>query len=295
MAGTAWSSTIDLILQTLETNLTGTVFVAPAGTLRRLPDALGGDPNQWIKLQAAASKSKASFFELLRAKAHFLMLPETIVTKLGGSWRVQVRENTLGDQAAGLTVLNTDVDTVVINIPTASLALARAASNLGRSNGPNFDILVSLYHEMTHALIDLRAYYDDDFQKLCADGFDAYQNASGPDGQIFYPTAAFSEAASYYVDDKVGRWCDALYKLDVLSRNTTQDPVIRRDELDSIAISYNAVKGPYGKILGTPVQTPDLSPTLRDAIDKQILDSGPLTKAFDDTLLGSLRDALLPP
>jgi hypothetical protein len=295
MADSDWFSAIDSVLGALEGGINGTVFVAPAGTVGQLPDAIGGDPKQWIKLQAAAAKSKDSFFELLRAKAHFLMLPQTIVTKVKESWRIQLEEYTTGSGLAGTTVLNPDVQTVVIDIPAASLALARSGSSLGRSNERNLAIFATLYHEMTHALIDLREFYDEEFQNLCADGFAAYDLATGVDGAKLYPTTAFSEAAAYYVSDKVDRWCEALFQLDVVSRNTSQAPVFRHDELDAIAFTYNKRAGPYGIVLNNPIQSPDLSDALRAAIDKQILDSGPLTMPFDDTLLGSLRTALLPP
>jgi hypothetical protein len=58
-----------------------------------LPDALGGDQKWWLPLQAAAAVSKDSFFELLRAKTHFLMMPETIITNLKEASRVQLLQD----------------------------------------------------------------------------------------------------------------------------------------------------------------------------------------------------------
>ncbi len=292
MADSAWFSPIDTVLGSITSRYNTNVFVAPIGTLAPLPAWLGGDPKQWIRLQGAASKSKDAFFVLMSAKARFLMLPQTIITKVKESWRIQLEEHTLPKGLDGLTVLNPDVQTVIVDVPTASLALARSASSLGRSNENNLSIFAAIYHEMTHALIYLREFYDEEFQNLCNDGFAAYDPATGDDGANLYPTTAFSEAAAYYVSDKVDRWCSALYQLDVVSRNTTQAAAFRNDELDTIAFNYNKRKGPYGIVLEDPIKSPDLSDALRAAIDKQILDNGPLTQPFDDTLLGKLSTAL---
>jgi hypothetical protein len=40
------------------------------------------------------------------------------------------------------------------------------------------------------------------------------------------------------------------------------------------------------------IESPDLSPALRDAIDKKVLDGLPLTQPFDQTPLAGLSNAL---
>jgi hypothetical protein len=300
---TATFETVGKVVHAFESIYTRTVFArahgleaGPVGTLSPLPDALGGDQKWRPALQAVVTVSKDSFFELLRAKAHFLMLPETIATTLKETSRVQLFEDSAG-VLDGLTEWNEEAKTASIHIPKASEALVHAASSLGRDNNQNLKILETLYHESTHAWIDLREFYEDDdaFQQLYANGLDAYQSATTATKTPVPAKLAFSEAAAYYVGDKIARWCKALYDLDVLSRDKPQAPGGLDFELESIAIRYDKFVPTYGKVvLAGEITSPELSIPLRDAIDKKILDGLPLTQPFSRTPLADLRNALSP-
>lgn len=296
MADTNWHFPIELvrILRSLESGYQGTVFAGRVGTVTPLPDALGGDQKQWPALQDTAAKSKDPFFELLRAKAHFLMLPETIVTTLKETSRVRFLEDSVGEERAGTTDCDEKTHTASIHIPAASQALARAASSLGRDNAQNLGIFKAIYHEMTHAWLCLHEFYsnDNELQKLYADGVAAYSRATLDTGRVLPAELAFTEAAAYYVGDKIARWCEALSKLDALSRNPPQDLAALDFELESIALGFGKFVPTYGQTLMGSIQSPDLSPALRDAIDKKVLDGLPLTKPFAETPLAGLRRAL---
>lgn len=305
MANDRWATatfeTVGKVVHAFESIYTRTVFArvhgleaGPVGTLAPLPDALGGDQKWWPALQAVVTVSKDSFFELLRAKAHFLVLPETIVTTMKETSRVQLFEDSVG-LLDGRTDWDEEAQQASIHIPKASEAVVRAASSLGRDNAQNLKVLETVYHESTHAWIALQEFYDDEFQKLCADGVDAYRSATTVTNTPVPAKLAFSEAAAYYVGDKIARWCKALYDLDVLSRDKPQAPGGLDFELESVAIRYDKFVPTYGRVvlLGGDIQSPDLSTALRDAIDERVLDGLPLTKPFSRTPLADLRNALL--
>ena len=295
MADSDWFIAIAKFRGLFENAYQGTVFGGPVGTLVRLPDRLGGAQQWRPSLQALVAGNKAAFFELLQAKAHFLMLPKKIVTTLKESSRFQLDEASVGSVAQGRTDYDEETHTAVCHVPGASASLARSASGIGRNNDRDFAGVETIYHEMTHAWLALHEFYDDEFQKLYADGVAAYQSVKLDTGSEVPAWIGFTEAAAYYVGDKISRWCDALYRLDEFSRFKPQDPVDLQFQLESIAVRYNKFQPTYGKTLLGTVQSPDLSTALRDAIDKMILDGCPLTKPFDDTPLASLRAALSGP
>jgi hypothetical protein len=181
---------------------------------------------------------------------------------------------------------------VSMTIPAASEALARAASSIGRDNSKNLHIFEAIYHEMTHASFCLHESFDGEFQKLYADGLAAYGKATLDTGRVLPADLAFTEAAAYYVGDKIARWCDALYNLDVLSRDPPQDLLTLDFQLESIARNYDKVVPIYGKTLMGSIQSPELSADLRKAIDKKLLDALPMTKPFAETPLAWLQRAL---
>ena len=307
MANDRWATAtfeaVGNVVHAFESIYTRTVFArvhgleaGPVGTLAPLPDALGGDEKRRPALQAVVTVSKDSFFELLRAKAHFLMLPETIVTTMKETSRVKLFEDSVGI-LDGRTDWDEEAKQASIHIPKASEALVRACSSLGRDNARDLKIVDTVYHESTHAWIDLREFYDDEFQQFCADGIEAYRSAMTVTNTPVPEKLAFSEATAYYVGDKIARWCNALYDLDVLSRAKPQAPGGLDFELESIAIRYDKFVPTYGKVflLGGDIKSPDLSTALRDAIDKKLLDGFPLTKPFSRTPLADLRNALSAP
>jgi hypothetical protein len=292
-----WATMFDDIVRRFETGTFLTALEQP-GKVSRLPNSLGGDPTQWAPL-AAAAKTKESLFTLLRAKAHFLMLPKTIVLTMKDDSRVEF------DEAAGTGKAGTSENTgprgAWMHIPGASDGVASVGYDLGRVSTAvpaSYDILDSLYHEMTHALLWLQEFYDAEVQKLYADGVAAYAGARGVDGTAFEARKAFTEAASYYVGDRISRWCIALRGLDVLWRSPPMYRSELREKLQRIIDTYDTFGTyAYGRVpvdsTEEQIASPELSKPLRDAIDKKILDERPLTKDFADTPLAGLRDALM--
>jgi hypothetical protein len=224
-----WADVLDTIVRALETGDIGTVFEQP-GKVALLHDELGGDPTRWPALGAAANAtvSKDAYFELLQAKAHYLMLPESIVKLLKDSSMVKIDEDTSEVAKASSTPIREPRSTI-IHIPNGGVNLAQAGYELGRVptvTGATTDILDSIYHEMTHAWLWLGDFLppgDAEIQKLRVDGTVAYAPSTGDKGTEFDPWTAFTEAASYYVGDRIQRWRQALTSLDVLLRKPAED------------------------------------------------------------------------
>jgi hypothetical protein len=196
--------------------------------------------------------------------------------------------------------------TVEIRILAASMGVARTGCDLGRKvrSAPpgsiQSGIMGTIYHEMTHAWFDLLqdpAYAaTSPVQSLFAQGTLAYKSATGVNNTDFsdQPAKAFSEAAAYYVDDRVDRWFAALSDLDFLwSMNpTADDPAL----VAKIIGNFDQPKANYGKIYHDgafeEIATP-LSDELRAAINEKVLDGLPLGMPFAQTPLSDLSHALL--
>ena len=168
MGGNDWSLAIAMIQEQFEKAYTAdkhTVFDAPAGTLAPLPKALGGDPKLWPALTAAASSKTASLFRLLKAKAHYLMLPKSIIAALDDAWFVYVTEDALDDErdTGETNAYYVPPNRVEIRIPGVSKLLAQAGYVFGRNvadvpadisvdvRNEYYAIFGTIYHEMTHA------------------------------------------------------------------------------------------------------------------------------------------------
>jgi hypothetical protein len=171
--------------------------------------------------------------------------------------------------------------------------LVQAGYGLGRSTSPFVGastILVNLYHEMTHAWLYLQELgarpRDADLQQILL----AYESAL--QGTGIDPGRALTEAAAYYVQDQISRWCLALNEMDALIRNKPQDHEELQTELQRIVSSYESTfhTGP-----GATIGSPQVWAAFRDALDKKVLDGCPCTKPFDDTPLAGLRTTLLTP
>jgi hypothetical protein len=297
-ARATWEA-VEEMVRALEAGTRFTVFEQP-GKVARLPDALGGDPTRWFLL-AAPAKSKEGFFDLLHAKAHFLMLPKPIVRVLKETWRAELDEDVVA--AKGATGEH-DIPTrgAFMHIPGGSDGLAAVGYDLARvtvTAPVPYDILDTIYHEMTHAWLWLAEFDDAELQKLAADGPVAYASSRGVAGTAFTPWTAFTEAAGAYVGDRVRRWCTALRDLDLLMRSPPADLDERRAKVQLISDRYDTFGTyVYGAVPTTrtteeKIASPELSKPLRDAIDKKFLDGRPLTKDFAETPLAGLRDALL--
>jgi hypothetical protein len=310
--GNAWSTAIDAIVGALETDTQNTVFEQP-GKIAQLHGALGGQKDVW-ELLAVPARFKAGFFDLLERKAHFLMLPRRIVKFLNESSSLLFSESVSPHGARADTFKNVDKEkgtfTVEMHITGASQNLVVAGYDLGREPfDAGYPILDAIYHEMTHALLYLQESADAGIQKLYTDGVGAYGDAEGVMGTKFTPPnfskdVAFSEAAAYYVGDKILRWCLTLARLNLLvlaKEKMSRD--LRERNLNEIAALYDDYVRAYGTVLtgqaGGVVTTekiakPELSPALRELINEKILDGLPLTKPFDAAApLADLRTALL--
>jgi len=294
-----WSAFLDDIVRAFETGTFLTAFEVP-GKVGRLPNALGGDPGRQ-SLIAAPAKGKKGLFELLQAKAHFLMLPKQIVSIMNTT-RVRFldTEPTPKGKVDGETQYQESPRLAEIRILGAGDALAKAGWDLGRAGTApdlhdSYDILHTLYHELTHAWLWLQEFYAAELGDLYKAGLADYKDAKGVNGTTFTSARqAFSEAAAYYVGGRISRWCTALQELDRVARN----PMRFVGELDYIAKSYDEFVWSKGTVWtgdeSEDIESPALSDDLRDAIDEKILERRPLTKRFADTPLQDIRVALTP-
>jgi hypothetical protein len=298
MLGDNWFLGIDPIRRAFETGDRGTVLGVPGRLIARLPDALGGDSKQW-RLLTAPVKGKPGFFALLLAKAHFLMLPKRIAEFIKESERVLISEAAPAPGGLAETLEESSSSEgrwAEMRIPGASDGLVWAGHDLGREalDHPRvYSIVGRIYHEMTHSLLWLQQYADADIQKLFADGLLAYQSAVGARGTTLPAHRAFTEAAGYYVEDMIYRWCSAISRLNSLLLKPPEDLDRRRADLRFTVEEYDKFVSVYGVVGGEKIDSPALSAELRDAINQRILDGLQLTKPFDDTALAGLRASLL--
>jgi hypothetical protein len=300
--GNDWFISIETIREAFETN----VFRTP-GTIAKLPNALGGDPKRSDALRRTLVLgpylvvNKDAFFELLWSKAHFLMLPKPIVTFLRDSSRVSVTEAlperaTAEDKWYTTCTPSTDPSgkMAILQVPGVSDALSKVGCCLGREceTEDPYDALATLYHEMTHAWLCLQEFSDADIQNLYNDGSHAYEGSSGANGTTFDSHVAFSEAAAAYVEERISRWCKALWDVSWV----LQLPNVRQWKVSEIVTDYNADLWKHGKVAGERITSPpELPQELRDAIDRKILDGLSLTNPlFNDTLLARVLNPLLP-
>lgn len=286
---------ISMIVTQLENQCKITIFDGPPDGLAPLPNELGGHPAQWPALEAAAASGRVGFFALLAAKAHYLMLPKAIITGLD-TWRLMLSEMRPSDGDVGQTTPYGPEPLVEIRIARMSNLLAQAGFGFGQSLGmPNspeyYDILSTIYHEMTHAWFFLRKFAGADLQDLYARGVAAYGSARDSKSNPVDAELAFTEAAAYYVDDRVQRWGEALNSLDALARAKPSDRTQAR--VVSILFAFDNYVPVYGKVDSGDIVSPALSPELRDAINATILEGLPLTKNFDDTPLAAVGAALV--
>jgi hypothetical protein len=185
-----------------------------------------------------------------------------------------------------------------MRIPGASDGLASTGYEYGRSSDSamarQYKLLSTIYHEMTHAWLWLNQFYDDEFQTLWINGVAAYTLAQDANGKHLDPDDAFTEAAASYVGDRILRWCWTIGRLDVLIRDKLTDPEEIQMKLQWIVGDYDEVVPTYGTVDHVRIASPDLSTTIRDALNKKVLDDCPCTKAFADTPLVGLRNWALP-
>jgi hypothetical protein len=203
--------------------------------------------------------------------------------------------STLWDKDGNVTSI-----AVEMQLPGGTAALPEVGRGLGGAfDDREYKVLDVSYHEMTHAWLYLHDFADSDIKALYAQGVAAYEKAKDVnDRELDLPREAFLEAAAYYVQDRVLRWCEALSGLAELLRDRPPMDALQ-ENLARIVRDYDAPlsKEQYGRIGGVAIKSPSLSDDelrpLRDAIDKKILDGRPLTKKqLNETPLAGLRDAL---
>jgi hypothetical protein len=293
---TSWTDFVDGIRKAFETGTAFTVFGGPR-PIARLPNALGGDPAQWATLQSNADKGTESQLALLHAKAHFLLLPKSVIVFLTGgaeNHRVEISNATVPNDRAAVNEHDVPWRSAEMLLPGASEYLVRVGYDLARvstTTPVGYDTMGVIYHEMTHALLWLQEFADADVQKLANDGYVAYLSASSVNGPLD-PRVAFSEAAAYYVEARITRWCQALDALNRLIRTPPPAGSDRTSALQAIISAYDNFVPTPASVKGEVIASPDLSQALRDALDKKVLDGRSLTKSFADTELDGLRAAI---
>lgn len=291
-----WFIAIDKIRRLVDIDTRVTVF-SGSGPIARLPDPLGGDPSQWGTLTASVARGKAPLMSLLLAKAHFLMLPEPIVRFMIDSDRVLTSEAVSPSAVADTLQHSFPWRAAEMRLPMASENLARVGYDLGRQPAAivvPYDIVSTLYHEMTHAWLWLDEFANTEIQNLNAAGVAHYTSAVGARGTSLDAQIAFTEAAAYYVEDRVTRWCRALERLNRLVRNPPASPAVLRSEVELVVDTYDTFGSMvYGVVMDERITTPELSTALRNAIDRHVLDGAPLTRPFAETPLERVRTALL--
>jgi len=310
VADNDWSLAITIVRQYLEFFFKGagkdiTILDSPAVQLAQLPDGVGGDPTRWATLEKSVVDSTLAFLVLLQVKAQFLMLPQAIVRAMD-PLRVKVSEQMPIDpespadqEIKAKTIWDEKARTVEMQIPGASTGLVRTGYAFGRKAFAvppveDFVMLDTIYHELTHAWFRLREFYDADPNALTLwdRGVLAYLSAKGVNGTDFSdrPGQAFSEAAAYYVGDRIHRWLTALDDLDFLWRSKPSN--LDSAMLETIKTAYNHQVDIYGIVNHEALREPPLSPELRDEINAKLLDGLPLTMRFEDTKLAALSDTI---
>lgn len=318
----AWFIAVDTVCGAMETEPRGTFLVNPK-EVAKLPSDLAALEGKNLRENPGPGVDKgpvkkAAFFTNLAKMAHFFMLPKPIVKFVNKSGMVSISEQLpelpkedpprppgeeTPPRAQGEAVLHKEgpkIIGVTLHIPGATDALAEVGQGLGGAFNPkDYKVLDLTYHEMTHAWLWLQEFTDDgDIKKLYTDGVAAYADAKDGNDRRLDAEKAFLEAAAYYVQDRVFRWCEAIAGLEELLSDRPPVDVLQR-RMAEIVEAYDAPldKKDYGTVGGVAIKSPTLSDEelrpLRDAIDKKILDGRPLTKKLlNDTPLARVRDAI---
>ncbi|MEV8597351.1 hypothetical protein [Streptomyces sp. NPDC052012] len=278
----------------LESTVDLTVFGSTPGTLIPLPDALGGDPLQRPQLTQLASTS-AGFLSLLRAKAHFLMLPERVIDDIRtaktrfdfSGWFVSEAAET---RYVGNTVL------AIRLAPDTPAFVAKLGSGIGGAMESELSKVGTIFHELCHAWMVEIVAESGPWQEREHAGVTHYADARVTGGESVNPRAAYLEAAGDYVGDRVVAWYRTLV---VLSGLLVIKGTVPADQLtepvESVRMEYDEemAKQLYGAVSGLPLASPGMPSELREALDAEVLDSLPLTRPFDKTPLRTVYDAIL--
>ncbi|MEU6093182.1 hypothetical protein ABZ865_41915 [Streptomyces sp. NPDC047085] len=280
-----WTDIGSFFLKALEDASPISVVDPDPTTLTPMPAALGGAAAGHADLATQASEPKG-FLELLRAKAHYLLLPVTLIEHL---------------QGASATVMFTGVDSNAA-APPASTAVVLGADtpayltvlgmDLGRqvsSSDPG--PLGALYGELCRAWLQLAS--GEPWKALNDAGIAHYTNAATTDGGVD-PGEAWGAAVSEYVATRVHEWIALLTNLSNAARDSTLSPASRSQLLDDVCAAYEAAfeRTLYGQVDNKPLVQPTFPPELRDLVDEHLLGLNALTCHYAQTPLVGILDAL---
>jgi hypothetical protein len=292
-----WSSIVRQFGRQLELAADLTVFGGPPGTVTPLPGPLGGDPARLPQLTKTAATA-TGFLNLLTAKGYFLMLPRRVPN--------DIRVAGLRFDFSGLFIresAETDyIGNTVLAIRLASdtpALIAAVGAGLGQSWPEplsTLNHLAAIYHELCHAwMVEIVAAIET-WQALERDGIAHYASARVQSGASVGPRAAYLEAAGDYVGQRVNDWYSTL---SLLARMLAEKGTAIPGPLAEMALSARedydrrlAVQL-YGAVAGSELVSPTLPPSLREALDAEVLDGLPLTRPFAQTPLQELYDAVV--
>jgi hypothetical protein len=283
------------LLQSLEDGADLTVLGAGPATLSALPDALGGDPGQQADLADGAS-SPLGFLNLLRGKAHYLMLPATVVADLRDAG-VPVQFSNVEAASSGDAV-DTSTDLVEVRLASAAPTyLAGLGAALGRQSvQADTAPLRDIYQQLARAWLTGVAPSRPDWPGILSASTDSYQDTQVTSGASADPQEACMQAAEAYVAARAAAWFDALQALsNAIQAQAATDHKQLASMMESARNHYDAVavQQAFGAIDGSPIESPALPDDLRQALDTDVLGDLPLIKTFDETPLRPLYDAIL--
>jgi hypothetical protein len=290
-----WATIAIQLVRSLESEYDVTALAGAPPDVTPLPEPLGGDPAQRPALALRAG-NRLGFLEILRAKAHHLLLPERLVDDIRDSGiRLVFSDMFQGGEATTRYLLDTVV--AVQLRPGTSAFLAGLGGNLGRRVvAPDLAALDTIYHELCHAwMIEVVA--DDPYWRdLRARGIEHYADARVASGVTVDAYHAYLEAAGSYVGSRVAEWYEALHTLSnaALLRGTIPDDALT-DLVESARATYERrrARAVYGMVSESAIVSPGLPEDLRRGLDAYVLSSLPLTRPFDLTPLRAYYDALL--
>jgi hypothetical protein len=270
-----------------------------------MPAALGGDPSTWPKLTKFAAY-KAGLVRILIAKAHYLLLPHSVLEYVKNS-KIGISGFLFdsGD-AAGSTATIPALDTaLLIQLPRGTDdSIVKVFTDLGRPGRQGtiqyHTFVATAYHEMTHAWMINSRDEDTAMNEIFEDGLKAFAGATGSAGTQLDPQRAFLEAAASYVDTRVSAWCLAVARQNsaLFVKDDAGDPEAFRQRLSDFTaetiVGYNAALDvqTYGTVNNESIASPPIPAALRTKLDAKLLDNRLLVSRFEETGLGSILAGL---
>jgi hypothetical protein len=276
-----WSTIGSVFLDLLEGASPISVVDPDPTMLTPLPSVLGGAA---ADLAAQAAEPQA-FLELLRAKAHYFLLPAALVE--------QIRDVSSGVMFAGVGVPSpAPVSTTVLLGADMPAYLTVLGAELGRGiSNSNPGPLGELYGELCRVWLQIAA--GEPRKALQDAGISQYQNAATADGGVD-SAEAWPAAAAGYVATRVQQWFVLLTALSNAASATDQSPSQRSKAVDDACAAYDAAfdQTVYGRVDGSPLTQPPMSAELRAMLDEHLLGLNALTCHFANTPLVGIAASL---